>query len=319
MLREEFHLLTDCPNCHSVCETWTDYLPRPNVDAEAASDAEVVVSHEIECERCGDTCEVVVTAHLTGWSAHLADDPRHAVTVNHLDYGDDDWLEELEPEPHPYTNYKTAVAEWRNLLRSLGEEDGSSGINRMLLVQLFSVLEAYLADALISLVHRNVAVQNAIVSWHEELRTEKVTLLSITENPNIVRDMVISKLRLIQFHRFERVNGMVRASLKHHLLPTDKTERDFVIQSAKIRHGCVHRNGNDDEGKPFGNVTRRYLEQLEAHFSEIAVRLDEVIDDFEKPKVEFDADNPWFDFDFTDSGTATNPWSGAKSVPVPQT
>ncbi len=218
----------------------------------------------------------------------------HTVSVDHLDHGDDDWLEDLEPEPHPVGNYNTAVAEWRRFLRDLGDE-GCSGINRMLLVQLFSALEAYLSDAVISLVHRNDGVLNAIVAWHEELKDEKVSLLAVAKNPNLVRDILIAKLRRTQFHRFEHVNGMLRASLNHHLLPSRKEDRDFILQSVKFRHACVHKNGNDDDGKPIEGITFDYLRRLEAIFTAMVEKLDDVIYDLDNPPNLNEPDVPFFD------------------------
>lgn len=297
MVREEFQLLLNCGTCGVPCEVWPNQMPRP----WPGSDVEATAIFEAECEECGQTTEVTVTADLSGWLAHVSGDPETHVQVNHYDYSEDDWLEDLEPELHPFTNYKAASREWRKHLRELGETDDASGRNRMLLVQLFSIVEAYLSDAVIGIAHEFPDVLNSIVAWHPDLKEEKVSLSSVAANPNFVRDMVISRLRRTQFHRFEHVNGMLRAALQHHFLPSDKEARRRVLESAKIRHFCVHRNGRDQDGNLVSGITDRYLLGLVNLFDEMLLSLRNRIEEVEIarrkrfPDQQSDEEMPWDD------------------------
>ncbi|MBP2238101.1 hypothetical protein J2Z31_004628 [Sinorhizobium kostiense] len=279
MIREEFQLLLQCPVCGVPCEAWPERMPVAISDVEG--EADITGEFEIECDECGQTTDVTVTAHLLGWTAHVSGNPSHEVQVNHYDYGDDQWLEDLEPEPHPYTNYRAAISEWHSLLKELGEAGDASGRNRMLLVQLFSILEAYLSDAVISLVYNNSEILNAIVAWHPELKEEKVSLASVAANPHLVRDTIVSRLRKTQFHRFEHVNGMLRAAIRHPILPADKETRGEVLRAAKIRHDCVHRNGRDQEGNLVTGITGRYLWDLAGVFDDMVNKLHRRIEEEE--------------------------------------
>jgi hypothetical protein len=132
----------------------------------------------------------------------------------------------------------------------------------MLLVQLFSILEAYLADAIIKLAFDEPGVAAAIVEWHPELKDQQISLKRVATEPYLMRDLVIDQLRKTQFHRFEFVNGMLRASFDHHMLPKDKGRRDILLKSVQRRHDCAHRNGRNQDGHVLGDLTVAYLEAL---------------------------------------------------------
>ncbi|SJM35824.1 hypothetical protein [Mesorhizobium delmotii] len=283
MVEGEFHVVAHCPSCGVPADAWLTEVPAPDLTAESASDAIATGDIEIECETCGNVFPVTITAHLTGWEAHLTDDPKTKAEFEQLDYSYDDWLEEMEPEPHPRAIFNQAISDWTSLLHLVGDKrSGAAGINRMLLVQLFSIIEAYLSDAVIKLAFEDRAVAKAIVEWHPDLKVEQVSLTTVASQPNLVRDMVVAQLRKkTQFHRFEFLNGMLRAAIGHRLLPGDKVKRDLILQSVQSRHHCVHRNGRDVDGKILDSVTVDYLDRLARCFMETVERLATAIDEIE--------------------------------------
>ncbi|WP_201409911.1 hypothetical protein [Mesorhizobium sp. J8] len=284
MAEGEFHVLIRCPSCGSLAEAWLDEVPTADLTSDSAADAAATGEIEIECETCGNEIPVTITADLAGWQAHLTEDPDAKVEIERLDYSSyDDWLEELQPEPHPRAIFTQAIGEWTSLLHTIGDKrSGVSGINRMLLVQLFSIVEAYLSDAVIKLAFENPAVAKAIVTWHPDLKGERVSLPKVASQPNLVRDTVVDQLRKkTQFHRFEFLNSMLRVAIGHHLLPSDKAERDLVLQSVQNRHYCVHRNGRDVDGNILGGVTVDYLSRLSRSFTAIVEGLAKAIKEIE--------------------------------------
>ena len=220
MIKEEFHVVMRCPTCQHLVEAWPEEVPRADLGAETAHDAEATTEIELDCETCGESFSATVHAHLGGWEVYLTGDPFHEGTFEHFDYTFDEWINEMEPEPHPRANFEEAIKEWARLLDAIADKrSGSASSNRMLLVQLFSIVEAYLADAIVKLAYDDPSVAAAIIQWHPELKDENVSLKRVATEPNLVRDIVVAQLRKTQFHRFELVNGMLRACLKHHLLP----------------------------------------------------------------------------------------------------
>ncbi|MER9963064.1 hypothetical protein NKJ72_19245 [Mesorhizobium sp. M0045] len=283
MAEGEFHVVARCPVCGIPAQAWLDEVPTADLSAESASDAIATSDIEIECETCGNVFPVTITAHLTGWEAHLTDDPKTKAEFEQLDYSYDQWLEDMEPEPHPRVIFNQAIGEWLGLLHAVGDKrSGAAGINRMLLVQLFSIIEAYLSDAVIKLAFEDRVVAKAMVEWHPDLKVEQVSLMTVASQPNLVRDVVVAQLRKkTQFHRFEFLNGMLRAAIGHHLLPNDKVKRDLILQSVQGRHHCVHRNGRDLDGKILDSVTVDYLSRLARCFMETVERLATAINEIE--------------------------------------
>jgi hypothetical protein len=270
-VEEEFHVIAYCPQCGWPVDAWLEEVPRANPDRYVEATAEV----ELDCETCGRSFDVTIRTRLNGgWEAFLTEDPSEAATFEHYDYRYDEWINELEPEPHPRAIFNEAIKEWGDLVDDIADKaSGSAAVNRMLLVQLFSIVEANLSDAILKLAHDDPSVASAIIQWHPELKGENVSLKRVATEPNLVRDIVVAQLRKTQFHRFQFVDGLLKASLAHDMLPADKDIRDVVMASVQTRHHCVHRNGRDPEGRLVTTLTIDYLVDLAAHLGDIVARL----------------------------------------------
>ena len=57
--------------------------------------------------------------------------------------------------------------------------------------------------------------------------------------------------------------------MQHNFLPSDKTQRDLVMESVKLRHDCVHRNGRDKEGNVPEGPSLEYLDTVSRCFVDI--------------------------------------------------
>ncbi|RUW55026.1 hypothetical protein EOA32_03095 [Mesorhizobium sp. M1A.F.Ca.ET.072.01.1.1] len=277
MLKGEFHAVVHCPSCRSRTDVWLYDVPEQDEVSGETTTQDIIE----ECEFCGCEMDLVIAAYGGGWTAFLAEDPDAAFEIERLDSGYDGWLEELQPEPHPSAIFYQAMHDWTGLLYSMGDRrSGAAAVNRMLLIQLFSIVEAYLSDAIIKLAFDDPNVTQAIVRWHPDLKDERVSLQKVASEPNLVRDMLVSQLRVkTQFHRFEFLHGMLRAAIGHHLLPGDKAERDLILQSVHYRHYCVHRNGRDTDGNILTVLTLAYLDELAARFRALVGHLATAISD----------------------------------------
>ncbi|HMQ92508.1 MAG TPA: hypothetical protein PKA33_15925 [Amaricoccus sp.] len=272
-IKEEFHVVMHCPRCGHVVDAWPEEVPVADTSTERASDGEATIEIELDCKTCAESFSATIRAHLGGWEVFLTDDPSQTGTFEHFDYHYDEWIDELEPELHPRGIFDASMQEWRLMLNNISDDRYVSAGNRMLLVQLFSILEAYLSDAVVNLAHGDQKVVAAIIKWHPELKGANVSLARVAAEPDLARNIVVAQLRKMQFHRFEFVNGMLRAAIGHHLLPGEKAARDLVLKSTRLRHACVHGNGRDQDGKYVAEVTPQYLSVLADHFSDIVTRL----------------------------------------------
>lgn len=294
MVKEEFHIVASCPTCGMPCELWLTEVPTADLTADTAHDAESTEEVDLECTKCGDGFSMTIRAGLGGWEVFYTDDPSRKGKFEHLDYGYDEWIEQMEPEPHPRTIFDLAIHEWSDLVHKLADRnDGGAGINRMLFMQLFSIVEAFLSDAIMRLAFDYEEVATAIVVWNPALAKESVTLKTVAEKPDIVREKVIEALRRMQYHNFEMVDGLTNAILKHRILPQgaeNKDGRDAIMGSVIRRHHCVHRNGRDLEGNMLDSITIQFLSKLSGLMVSMAADLDFAIDAFvmERRKAVFD-------------------------------
>ena len=94
------------------------------------------------------------------------------------------------------------------------EGRGLSGeLNRMLLVQYFSAIEAYLSDRLIRLVRDDPRAMSALVKGNKEWVADKIEVVELASNPNAFRDWVHMRLRELMYHNFVKIDHYYRSAL----------------------------------------------------------------------------------------------------------
>lgn len=263
--------------CHSCGDPVTKNVRVALFDGESGDDPEET-NVEVECQHCEATWAVDI--HSSGGDLHaaIAGHPSIAVDLSEIDGIGEYWENYPEPEPEPHRIFQDAHAEWRLLLGVLSnDQGGASSENRMLLIQLYSILEAYLSDAIVGLALRNTNIQARLISVMPSLKDKTVSLSMVAHNPEIVRDMVKSALQETSFHSLVNVNGMCIAALGRPILPQDKADRDLLLASVELRHDCVHRNGRDKKGKIRTEISQRYLQKLGRGFQVLASVLDDHI------------------------------------------
>lgn len=212
------------------------------------------------------------------YRAELQQHPDVDVSVGILNSGDDeDWDEPL-PEPGSYGIFLGALNEWRGNVTDLGKVDGASSRNRMLFTTLYSIVEAYLSDTIIGAALADKAVQKHMLTL-DGLKGAVVSLETVLEKPNIVRDMVKTALQGMSFHNLPAVNAICKVAFRKPILPEDKDQRALVMKSVDKRHDCVHRNGKDKEGNLHVDITQDYLRELGSIFESMAESLENAMTD----------------------------------------
>jgi hypothetical protein len=152
-------------------------------------------SEQIECHRCDATWSVDLIATKDGLTATVLEDPSWQVDLREIEYDSDYWEDYPEPEPHRFGIFTDPYKAWRVLLGTFGDEkSGSASENRMLLVQLCSIVEAYLSESILGLALRDRTVQAKLISVMPSLRDKTVSLSTVAETPDIVRDMIATLL-----------------------------------------------------------------------------------------------------------------------------
>ena len=183
-------------------------------------------------------------------------------------YYDDDW-DEPEPEPDAYGIFVQAMNDWHANFTELSSRSGSSSRNRMLFTTLYSILEAYLSDAIIGIAMDDENVQRALLRL-DGLKDKQVSLDTVLSKPDIVKEMVKSTLQGLSFHKLGAVSGICKNALGRPLLPEAADQRAFIVASIDKRHDCVHRNGANKNGVVHKDITDEYLASLSFLFDSMA-------------------------------------------------
>lgn len=257
-----------CPHCGHPASAWVK-IPS-DIDEHF---------EEVSCLNNEDEHEwTVIVRHdeVNGYTAELEDDPNVDVEISVESNAYEDW-DEPEPEPDAYGIFRRAMADWKSNVRELGTPYGASSRNRMLFTTLFSILEAYLSDAVIGAAMEDVAVQRKMLKL-DGLKDKHISLETILDKPDIVKEMVKTTLQGLSFHKLGAINGICESCFGKKILPQDNDDRTLVMKSIDKRHDCVHRNGNDKAGVLHEDITLEYLDKLGGLFEEVAKTLDDAMD-----------------------------------------
>lgn len=216
----------------------------------------------------------VIVRHddLSGYTASLKEDPDVDVDITVDNNVYEDW-DEPEPEPDAYGIFRRAMADWKSNVRELSVPYGANSRNRMLFVTLYSILEAYLSDAIIGAAMEDVAVQRKMLKL-DGLKDKQISLETILDKPDIVKEMVKTTLQGLSFHKLGAINGICESCFGKKILPRDNDDRTLIMKSIDKRHDCVHRNGADKIGVLHDDITREYLDKIGGLFEEMAKTLD---------------------------------------------
>ncbi|RVG70891.1 hypothetical protein [Sinorhizobium meliloti] len=189
----------------------------------------------------------------------------------------DEW-DEPAPEPGAHGIFLKAMGEWRDNVEEIARMDGLSSRNRMLFITLYSIVEAYFADAIIGAAQVDTNLQRQMLKL-KSLKDKQITLATVLDKPTIVRDMVKVALQALSFHDLKQVSWISEKSFNKSILPKDKDDRKLILMSVGKRHDCVHRNGRDKDGNQHDDISSAYLKKIGTIFEGMAEALEDAIRD----------------------------------------
>lgn len=256
-----------CPICGHPAAAWVHF---PGDEEE--------YSAEVSCLNPDEDHQfsVSITRDEDDYSVVVDEHPDIDASAKAMDMSDD-WDEPL-PEPGAYGIYTEAMKEWRSNVDALAQPHGDSSRNRMLFTTLYSIFEAYLSDSITGSALVDVRVQRRLVKLKElDLHDKQLSLDTVLENPNVVRDMLRAVLQKFSFHKLVPVSRISEVAFGKPILPRDQEDRALAVSSVQKRHDCVHRNGFDTEGNQHTDITRDYLNKLGEIFEGMASALEDAI------------------------------------------
>lgn len=234
------------------------------------------IGRAVPCPVCETVYEVIVRADRDGYTAMAPLYPSAPVRIEVTDTSEVDWSK-YEPPDEPINVFKEARADIDQVWELFAAMDwGHEAAYRMVFVQHFAILEAFLADTLIQLCYEDKGALLALVTEVDELSKAKIGLREILSSPGIVSSTVRDYLRDTQFHNLAKVDVLFQKAMKHSILPSDKAEKTWLFRVVAVRHDCVHRNGVDRDGTDHIGFLE-LVPKVAAAFWKMAMDLDDAI------------------------------------------
>ena len=241
----------------TISET-IEEVPSYDVLADRESDAGYV-EQTVACSGCEHQFTVGIRNTGACLVAELANHKTHVNVIDDpIHEPDGPWEAEAYQRENlpedPAKIFKFATYDIGHVAAEMEGRGLGDGLNRMLLVQYFSAIEAYLSDRLIRLVLDDPKAMSALVKGNKEWVGDKIEVVELASNPNAFRDWVHMRLRELMYHNFVKIDQYYRSALGSTIFPDEATKKT-LMGFVPVRHDCVHRYGRDFEGRERSNGT----------------------------------------------------------------
>lgn len=254
-----------CPRCGDTISETIEEVPSYDLLADRESDAQGYVEQTVACTGCEHQFTVSIRNTGAVLVAELADHSTHVSVIGDpIHEPDDPWEAEAYQRENlpddPGKIFKFATYDIEHIAAEMEGRGLIGALNRMLLVQYFSAIEAYLSDRLIRLVLDDPEAMSTLVKGNKEWVADKIGVVELASNPDAFRDWVQARLRELMYHNFVKIDLYYRSALGSTIFPDEATKRTLMA-FVPVRHDCVHRYGRDHDGRE-RSIGKSDLERL---------------------------------------------------------
>lgn len=254
-----------CPRCGATIAETIEEVPSYDVLADRESDAQGYAEQTVACPGCDQQFAVGIRNTGTCLVADIANEKTHVSVIDDpVNAPEDPWEVEAYQRENlptdPAMIFKFATYDIGHIAAEMEAAGSIDALNRMLLVQYFSAIEAYLSDRLIRLVLDDRKAMSALVKGNKEWIADKIEVVELASNPNAFRDWVHMRLRELMYHNFVKIDHYYRSALGSTIFPDEATKK-ALMEFVPVRHDCVHRYGRDHDGRE-RSISKPDLERL---------------------------------------------------------
>ena len=268
-----------CPGCGATIHENMEEVPAYDLRADRESDAQGFVDQAVGCSECDRQFTVGIRNTGAGLVAELQDGDTPVKVIDDLiERPDDEWQveayqrENLPNDPGQIFKFAAYDIDFIASEMESGAHGSIGALNRMLLVQYFSAIEAYLSDRLIRLVLDDPQSMSALVKGNKEWAADKISVVELASNPDTFRDWVHTRLRELMYHNFVKIDLYYRSALGSTIFPDEATKKT-LMEFVPVRHDCVHRYGRDHDGRE-RSISKADLERLSGALEDVVSHLE---------------------------------------------
>ncbi|RWB51049.1 MAG: hypothetical protein EOQ47_31140 [Mesorhizobium sp.] len=254
-----------CSGCGATVREIIEEIPSYDLMADRESDAQGYAEQTVACPGCDQQFAVGIRNTGACLVADLMNEDIHvSVIEDPVNSPEDPWEVEAYQRENlpsdPAQIFKFATYDIGHIAAEMEGRGLIGALNRMLLVQYFSAIEAYLSDRLIRLVLDDPRAMSALVKGNKEWLADKIGVVELASNPNAFRDWVQARLRELMYHNFVKIDHYYRNALGSTIFPDEATKKT-LMEFVPMRHDCVHRYGRDHDGRE-RSISKPDLERL---------------------------------------------------------
>lgn len=268
-----------CPECGATISETIEEVPSYDVLADRESDAQGYAEQTVACPGCEQQFAVGIRNTGACLVAELAEHKMDVSVSDHpIHEPDDQWeveayqRENLPDDPGQIFKFAAYDIDFIAGEVESGGHGSVRALNRMLLVQYFSAIEAYLSDRLIRLVLDDPKAMSALVMGNKEWVADKIGVVELASNPDAFRDWVHARLRELMYHNFVKIDLYYRSALGSTIFPDEATKKT-LMEFVPVRHDCVHRYGRDHDGRE-RSISKIDLERLSGALEAVVSHLE---------------------------------------------
>lgn len=268
-----------CSGCGATIREILEEVPAYDLMADRESDAQGFVEQAVECSECDRQFTVGIRNTGAGLVAVLQDENTLVTVIDDPTASpDDEWgtdayqRENLPNDPGQIFKFATYDIDFIASEVESGGHGSIAALNRMLLVQYFSAIEAYLSDRLIRLVLDDPKSMSALARNNKEWAAEKISVVELASNPDAFRDWVHTRLRELMYHNFVKIDQYYRSALGCTIFPDEPTKK-ILMEFVPVRHDCVHRYGRDHDGRE-RRISKADLDKLGSALENMVAHLE---------------------------------------------
>jgi hypothetical protein len=261
-----------CPVCEKPVQQEVE-VPEPNYAGEKSSDMVSEGEVELHCESCDTYFDGDVWAGPAHCDIDLREYSETSVSCDPPSYDrpPEDWFDDWQIPDDPTAVFKLNASELKTLIDAHAKADGSSLMNRMIFAQIFSFMEAFLCDSLVSAFRRHPDRLADFAAKDGSISQTEFKAADILRDPDYVRKAVEHSLKSRIYHQFGSAKADKNGKAKLEGVPLwyaiafgftlspSEDDLDKLRKYASLRHDCVHRNGKTKEGDILNTFSKGYL------------------------------------------------------------
>lgn len=150
---------------------------------------------------------------------------------------------EVESEHSSYQQFLQRLSEIDSLNAAALDSEHKRLLRQLLYSHLIAALETYLSDTMSYWIKSDEAVFKRFVSHCSEFQKEKLSLSTIFNRLESLRDQVEQYIQKTVWHRLDRIMPLFSSSLD-----IERPEIKQLMEYIVMRHDIVHRGGRTKEG-----------------------------------------------------------------------